>query len=200
MAPPHSLPILGAGLEFWRLPPLPDKPFLPHPDAQFYRFLRFLSEVILLSSRGCAATLRMRYPGSQSRLVQLAVVSFFALALVLRAESPPSATETRPAKTAPARTRPQVIYHVRPASNYAATLHSQQKTQGNELPIDESMPTSLQISRSNANAAAAEAEARARQEAAVKQRQPKRPRLQRKQMVRPAMSLKSRGHGRGHKH
>ena len=50
-----------------------------------------------------------------------------------------------------------MIYHLPASSNYAATLHSQAKGQSNDLPVDSSMPTSLQISRANANAAAAQA-------------------------------------------
>jgi hypothetical protein len=71
------------------------------------------------------------------------------------AESP----EIGPAPSRRSRARPQVIYHLAPASNYAATLHSQAKRQNNELPIDSSMPTSLQTSHANANAAAAQQQA-----------------------------------------
>jgi len=62
-------------------------------------------------------------------------------------------------KTAPApRAKPQVIYHLPRTSTYAATLHSQAKGQSNALPIDSSMPISLQMSRAAANEAAAQAE------------------------------------------
>ncbi len=141
----------------------------------------------------------MKNPGFQFRLRQLLGASIFALAATLLAEPPATAPETRAVKTPPPRgNKPQVIYHVRPASNYAATLHAQEKTQDNDLPVDNSMPTSLQLSRANANAAAAEA--RARQEAAERQRQSKRPKAHKKQTTRSPMSVKSKGHGKGHKH
>jgi hypothetical protein len=53
--------------------------------------------------------------------------------------------------------KPQVIYHLPPASNYAGALHSQAKTQRDALPVDSNMPTSLQMSRGAANEAAAKA-------------------------------------------
>jgi hypothetical protein len=59
--------------------------------------------------------------------------------------------------TAP-RVKPQVIYHLPRSSNDAAALHAQAKVENNMLPIDSSMPTSLQLARSNANAAAAAAQ------------------------------------------
>lgn len=77
-----------------------------------------------------------------------------------KAEQPP-ATSPPPAevKTAPPpRAKPQVIYHLPRSSSYAATLHSQAKTQSHPLPIDASMPPSLQMSRAAANEAAAQAQ------------------------------------------
>jgi hypothetical protein len=143
----------------------------------------------------------MKIPEYQNSLVWL-VCAIFVVAFTggLRAEP------DKPASKSVTRTRPQVIYHVRPASNYAATLHAQAKTQtNNDLPIDSNMPTSLQISRENANAEAAEA--RTRQEAAERPRPTPRPKVQkRQQMMRPPMSVKSNGHGskahgpKGHKH
>ena len=139
----------------------------------------------------------MKNPGFQFSLVQFICAMLFALSAGLRAETPTSAPEVQPNKVSPAaRTKPQVIYHVRPASNYAATLHSQQKTQSNELPIDSSMPTSLQLSRANANA-----EARAQQEAAIREREQKRPKIEKNQVKRPQFSVKPKGHGhKGKKH
>jgi hypothetical protein len=112
---------------------------------------------------------------------------------------PPDAS---PSKRAVARPKPQVIYHLPPSSNYAATLHSQAKGQNNDLPIEGDMPTSLQMSRANANAAAA----KARQEAATapapeQQPQPRQQRVKRPktQSVRaahpPSMKAKGPGHG-----
>jgi hypothetical protein len=94
----------------------------------------------------------MKVPNFKFKLVRIICAGSAAFAGSVLAESP----EPGPSKSAMSRTRPQVIYHLPPASNYAATLHSQAKGQNNELPIDSSMPTSLQISRANANAAAAQ--------------------------------------------
>ena len=94
----------------------------------------------------------MKVPDFKFKLVRIICAGCAALAATALAESP----ETGPNKSAGSRTRPQIIYHLPPASNYAATLHSQAKGQNSELPIDSSMPTSLQMSRANANAAAAQ--------------------------------------------
>ena len=94
----------------------------------------------------------MKVPDFKLKLTRIICAGCVALAATVLAESP----ETGPTKSAVSRTRPQVIYHLPPASNYAATLHSQAKGQNGELPIDSSMPTSLQMSRANANAAAAQ--------------------------------------------
>jgi hypothetical protein len=91
----------------------------------------------------------MKVPDFKLKLTRIICAGCVALAATVLAESP----ETGPTKSAVSRTRPQVIYHLPPASNYAATLHSQAKGQNGELPIDSSMPTSLQMSRANANAA-----------------------------------------------
>jgi hypothetical protein len=94
----------------------------------------------------------MKNPGFQCKSVWLGWAALFALAGTVLAQ-PPNASTKKPV----ARPRPQVIYHLPSSSNSAATLHSQAKGQGNELPIDSGMPSSLQISRANANAAAAQA-------------------------------------------
>jgi hypothetical protein len=94
----------------------------------------------------------MKNPGFHCKLVWLGWAALFALAGPVLAEAPEVST-----KKPVARPRPQVIYHLPASSNSAATLHSQAKGQNNDLPVDSSMPTSLQISRANANAAAAEA-------------------------------------------
>jgi hypothetical protein len=94
----------------------------------------------------------MKNPGFHCRSVWLGWAALLALTGVVVAQ-PPDASSKKPV----ARPRPQVIYHLPASSNYAATLHSQAKGQSNDLPIDSSMPTSLQISRANANAAAAQA-------------------------------------------
>ena len=144
----------------------------------------------------------MRNPGFQLSLIPFVCAPLFALSAMLRAEPPTSAPVVQQSKVPPAaRTKPQIIYHVRPASNYAATLHSQQKTQNNDLPIDGDMPTSLQLSHSNANA-----EARAQHEAAVVERNRTRPKIEKSPGKRSPFSVKSKGHGgkghggKGHKH
>src|SRR4029077_9451444 len=84
------------------------------------------------------------------------VIAICALAPALMADQQPAVSPQATAESkkmpAPARTKPQVIYHLPPSSNYAATLHSQAKSQSNALPIDSTMPTSLQISAPAANA------------------------------------------------
>lgn len=139
----------------------------------------------------------MKIPGFHFSLVGFVCAMLFAHSPILHAESPPTAPELKSVKVpTTARTKPQIIYHVRPASNYAATLHSQEKTQTNELPIDGDMPTSLQLSRSNANAAA-----RVQQQAVPNEPSQKRPKIQKPQGKRAQFSVKAKGHGnKGHKH
>ena len=67
---------------------------------------------------------------------------------------PPPAVKTVP----PPKPKPQIIYHLPRDPSYAATLHSQAKNQSHPLPIDNSMPPSLQLSRAAANEAAARAQ------------------------------------------
>jgi hypothetical protein len=95
----------------------------------------------------------MKNPEFQHRL--LCGIALAALSVTVLAQPP----EISPNSNARMRTRPQVIYHLPASSDSAATLHSQAKAPGNDLPIDSGMPTSLQISRANANAAAARAQA-----------------------------------------
>ena len=76
---------------------------------------------------------------------------------------PPPAVKTVP----PPKPKPQIIYHLPRDPSYAATLHSQAKNQSHPLPIDNSMPPSLQMSRAAAN----EAAARAQQEQLKQQQQ-----------------------------
>jgi hypothetical protein len=91
--------------------------------------------------------------------VLIVFAAIWGSAFVARAEQPPIAPAAAEAKAAPPpRTKPQVIYHLPRRSTYAATLHSQAKGQSNVLPIDSSMPTSLQISRAKANEEAARAQ------------------------------------------
>jgi hypothetical protein len=189
-----------AGKEFWRSRQSTDKPFLAFSRARptrFFGFDRFRIEVFYCPSTRLRCRKRMNIPEFQHKLVWLAGTALLALTVTLRAEPP----ETLSKKSATLRTKPQVIYHLPPSSNYAATLHSQAKGQGNELPVDSSMPTSLQMSRANANAAAAQAQ----QEAATpppQDRSVKPPRLQsNRSQTRRHSSPKtiSRGNSHGNK-
>jgi hypothetical protein len=137
----------------------------------------------------------MKNPGLQHNLVRLGCTALLALSVTVRAEPP----ETPSKKSATSRTKPQVIYHLPPSSNYAATLHSQAKGQGNELPIDSSMPTSLQMSRANANAAAAQAQQQESPTPPPQERSVKRPKLpSHRSRVRTDPSVKSIGPGNSH--
>jgi hypothetical protein len=108
------------------------------------------------------------------------------------------------------RAKPQVIYHLPPSSNYAATLHSQAKSQSNTLQIDGSMPTSLQISRAAANAAAEQqpqqeavmspSPANESRDSSAQQRAIKQPQTQSHRFHgRSHPSAKPRGQGNGNK-
>ena len=94
-------------------------------------------------------------------------ISLFAAGLCLlgsmaaHAEPPAGQTDAVAKPVVPPRSKPQVIYHLPRSASYPATLHSQAKTRTDLLPIDPSMPTSLQLSRSAANAAALQADAEA---------------------------------------
>lgn len=134
----------------------------------------------------------MKVPDFKFKLVRIICAGCAVLAATVLAESP----ETGSNKSAMVRTRPQVIYHLPRASNYAATLHSQAKGQTNELPIDSSMPTSLQMSRANANAAAAQ-----EQQAAIAVPQERRAEIKVHSNRSPARQRsfnKSPGLGKGH--
>jgi hypothetical protein len=137
----------------------------------------------------------MKNPGFTVRLIRLLFVGWTAVALTAMAEPPDNG------KKAAARTRPQIIYHLPPASNYAATLHSQAKTQNNELPVDSSMPTSLQSANSNANAA--QQQATPRPTAPERRVQPKmkanRPQASPRSFARPPGHGNPHGGGKSHK-
>lgn len=107
----------------------------------------------------------------------IAMVAVWGSSYVVQAEQPPAASPP-PAevKTAPPRSKPQIIYRLPRSSNYAATLHSQAKTQSHPLSIDSSMPPSLQMSRAAANEAAAR-EQQQQQQAAPKAKSLRQPRV-----------------------
>ena len=135
-----------------------------------------------------------RFPYQLGLLI--AVAAIWGASSVLGAEQPPAVTPPAELKTAqPPRAKPQIIYRLPRTSSYAATLHSQSKTQSHPLPIDSTMPTSLQMSRAAAN----EAAARAEQEQSASENQRKNASTSRQQKVkRPKMqSHRPRGNGPG---
>ena len=139
----------------------------------------------------------MKDPGFQNKPAWLLGVAFLALTGTILAQPP----ETGPNKTPAARTKPQVIYHLPPKSNYAATLHSQAKGQNNDLPIDSGMPASLQMSRANANAAAAQVQPEAATPP-LRESSGKPLKLQSKRSFhsKPSVKAKGRGNSPGNPH
>jgi len=163
-------------------------------DAHFFGFSRFSIEVFCLVKRGCLSA-DMKNPGFNPKLIWLLCAAFALLAVTVFAEAP----ELVP-KKAPARSRPQIIYHLPPASNSAAALHSQAKGRDNDLPVDSRMPTSLQISHTRANEAAAAAE---QQQTPLPSPPPpaEKPKVQsNSSRERPRSSTKSQGHRNSHGH
>jgi hypothetical protein len=90
----------------------------------------------------------MNNPAFKLLSIRLVGMVLLASTVTLRAESP----DNRSNKT---RTKPQIIYHLQPSSPYAERLHSQAKSQNNDLPVDSSVPMSLQTPHPNPNPAAA---------------------------------------------
>jgi hypothetical protein len=136
----------------------------------------------------------------------IALTAIWGSSFVSRAEQPP-ATAAPPAevKNAPPRAKPQVIYHLPRTSTYATTLHSQAKGQSNALPIDSTMPISLQMSRAAANEAAAQAESSPSPATAnergnfARQRTVKRSKIHsNRSHLRSEVSPKGRGPGHSH--
>jgi len=132
----------------------------------------------------------MKNPDLTRKLIRFLSATSLAAAVTVLAQ-PDSGTTNNQAS----HSRPQVIYHLPPASNYAATLHSQAKSQNNDLPVDRSMPTSVQTSHANAHSDAAQQQADTPppQERPVKLRA----RSNRPQ-DRPHSFGKSSGRGNGH--
>lgn len=133
----------------------------------------------------------------------IALVAIWGPRYVAQAEQPP-AMSPPPAqvKTAPPpRAKPQIIYRLPRNSSYAATLHSQAKTQSHPLPIDSSMSPSLQMSRSLANEAAAREQQRQQQlEQQQQQQQQAAPKANssRSQRIKPAKFHSSQPQMRKH--
>ncbi|MFZ1218430.1 MAG: hypothetical protein WAO00_04015 [Chthoniobacterales bacterium] len=95
----------------------------------------------------------MNVPCFHDRFVLLvAILAAWGLASSALAQ-PPVAAPPPPESNSPRapRAKPQVIYHLPPASNYAAALHSQAKTQRDALPADSTRPSSPQVPRTSAN-------------------------------------------------
>ena len=92
----------------------------------------------------------MKDPVFQQSLSRLTCMVWLAFSAATLAESPEPGS-----RHGAARTRPQVIYHLPPASDYAATLHSQAKTASNEVPAEGPTPVSLQTPRPSPNASVA---------------------------------------------
>ena len=136
----------------------------------------------------------MKDPGFQLILARLIFAASLALTGAVCAQPPDQAPNKKPV----ARTKPQVIYHLPPSSNYAATLHSQAKGQNNDLPVDSSMPTSLQIPRPNANPAAARAQPEP-VTPSLKEPSGKRPKLQSKRSFHSKPKGQGNSHGNPHK-
>jgi len=136
--------------------------------------------------------------------VLVALAAIWGPSFVAHAEQPP-AMSPPPAevKTAPApRAKPQIIYHLPRRSSYAATLHSQAKNQSHPLPIDSTMPPSLQMSRAAANEAAARAQQEQQQQQQAKQSAPKANSSRPQRVKRPKFQshqpqLRKHGPGKG---
>jgi hypothetical protein len=137
-------------------------------------------------------------------------ISRFAACLCLlgsvaaHAEPPAGQTDTAAKAVVIPRSKPQVIYHLPRSDNYSATLHSQAKARTDLLPVDPSMPTSLQLSRSSANAAALQAEAEAANAPGPSPEKATTPRPKRSVKHAPAKAPRvhvispGRGHGNPH--
>jgi hypothetical protein len=86
----------------------------------------------------------MKVPCFHNRAI--GIVAFIAacgFASWALAQPPPVAAPPAELNSArPPRTKPQVIYHLPPASNYAAALHSQAKTPHDAPPAGNDAPTS----------------------------------------------------------
>src|SRR4051812_46885287 len=91
----------------------------------------------------------MKNPGFNSKLVRLVCTGSAVLSATVVAQPPGTGANPKP------RSRPQVIYHLPPSSNYGPTLHSQAKGQNNEVPVESGTPSAVQLPRDNPNAAAA---------------------------------------------
>jgi len=159
-------------------------------DAHFPGLVRFKSKVFYILDAAALCRGPMKNPGLTRKLIQFLSATSLAAAVTVGAQPDISATKSRAS-----RARPQVIYHLPPASNYAATLHSQAKSQNNELPIDSSMATSVPTPRANANTDAAQQPAASHP---PHERQLKPRARSNRAQGRPHSFGKSSGRGNGH--
>lgn len=158
-----------------------------------------------------SATAAMILPHLPFRLLALiASAAISGAGSMASAEQPPVAPAPDELKTVPRPlVKPQVIYHLPRTPAYVDTLHSQAKRESNSLPIDSSMPTSLQISRAAANAAAAQAEQGPSPSPSDKQnaappaegprRELKQPKIRVQRHFAPPRRGSGNSHGRSHK-
>jgi hypothetical protein len=112
----------------------------------------------------------MKNPGFKSKLVRLVCTGCAVLCATVVAQPPETGANKKP------RSRPQVIYHLPPSSNYGPTLHSQAKGQRNEVPVESGTPSAVQIPPDNPNVATA-----------IQQQTP-RPAPQERNVTRPVQS------------
>jgi hypothetical protein len=109
-------------------------------------------------------SIRRRAAAFTAIVLLVAVGARTALGQPPQPESSPAGKQPVEAKEVKTeRQKPQVVYSLGSASRETAeALHAQSKAADMSLPIDGSMPISLQVARANANANAAAADAAAR--------------------------------------
>jgi hypothetical protein len=109
-------------------------------------------------------SIRRRAAAFSATILLSAVTVPMVVAQPPQAESSPTAKQPVQAKELKSeRQKPQIVYNLGSASRETAeALHAQSKAADVSLPIDGSMPISLQVARANANANAAAADAAAR--------------------------------------
>ena len=163
-----------------------DKPFLSAPETRIYPLSAELGVRDISSSTRLRCHERMNNPVSTILLTRLTCTVLLAGAATLRAEPPDNHSN----KT---RTKPQIIYHLPPSSPYAERLHSQAKGQSSDVPVDSSMPSSVQTSNGSAAPAPQQSAAPQPAEGTVK------PRMRASRMQsRPRSFAKPAGHGNAH--
>jgi hypothetical protein len=138
---------------------------------------------------------RMKIPGSHNKLIWLACVTV-SLAVPGVAQPP----DKPPGKRTPSE-KPQVIYHVRPTSDYAATLHSQAKGQNNDVPAEGGKSPSVEPPRPNPVVPAPETRRpleSVQQGPEIEQRHVKQPKAQSNHVVRPHAFKPQKQHGNPH--